>query len=128
MSNFTARDWLQLYETSKRQILNKRQNGNRLNDKESNQLISNIKTLEAQLKIMSSNVMEYEIATSEIARRQTLLDNLNKQMLFVLAPSRNGFNSGDNNSSGVSGVALNPLQTSDKGISFNNNNNFDINL
>lgn len=114
MSSFTSRDWLQLYETSKRQILNKRQSGSRLSDKESSQLLSNMKTLESQLKIMSSNVMEYEISTSEVARRQTLLDNLNKQMLFVLAPSRNGGNGVDN--SGVSGVALNPLQTTDKGL------------
>lgn len=112
--SFTARDWQQLYETTKRQILNKRQNGSRMNDKESSSLTNNIQTLDTHLNIMSNNVMEYEIATSEIARRQTLLENLKKQMLFVLAPNSRsaGLGQGD---AAVSGVALNPLQTSDKG-------------
>jgi small nuclear ribonucleoprotein (snRNP)-like protein len=113
--SFTARDWYQLYETTKRQIVNKRQNGSRMTDKESGALTGNIQTLDSQLNIMSNNVMEYEIATSEIARRQTLLENLKKQMLYVLAPSNgrgSGLGQGD---ASVSGVALNPLQTSDKG-------------
>jgi hypothetical protein len=109
---FTARDWLQLYDATKRQIVSKRQSGNRVSEKDSSALATNLKTLESQLKIMSSNLMEYEIATSEIARRQTLIDNLNKQALYVLAPR-----GGAETSASVSGgaVALNPMQTSDKG-------------
>jgi small nuclear ribonucleoprotein (snRNP)-like protein len=116
MASFSARDWHQLYETTKRQIVNKRQNGSRMTEKESSTLTGSIQTLDAQLNIMSNNVMEYEIATSEIARRQTLLENLKKQMLFVLAPNSRvagGFGQADGPSAG--GVALNPLQTSDKG-------------
>jgi small nuclear ribonucleoprotein (snRNP)-like protein len=116
MTSFSARDWHQLYEATKRQIVNKRQNGSRMTEKESSTLTGNVQTLDAQLNIMSNNVMEYEIATSEIARRQTLLENLKKQMLFVLAPNSriSGFGQSDGPPAG--GVALNPLHTSDKGI------------
>ena len=72
-----------------------------------------LKTLESQLKAMSSNLMEYEIVTSEIARRQTLLENLNKQMLYVAAPTTSNGGGGSNVGSGV---ALNPMQTTDKGL------------
>lgn len=116
--SFTARDWYQLYETTKRQIVNKRQNGSRMTEKESSGLTGNIQTLDSQLNIMSNNVMEYEIATSEIARRQTLLENLKKQMLYVLAPSNARGNGLGQSDASYSGVALNPLQTSDKGLIF----------
>lgn len=49
------------------------------------------------------------MATSEIARRQTLLENLNKQMLYVAAHI-----GGSGNESG--NVAMNPMQTTDKGL------------
>lgn len=50
------------------------------------------------------------MATSEIARRQTLLENLNKQMMYVAAPVTSNSNNSGN------GVALNPMQTTDKGL------------
>mmetsp|Transcript_17266 Transcript_17266/g.28868 ORF Transcript_17266/g.28868 Transcript_17266/m.28868 type:complete len:208 (-) Transcript_17266:187-810(-) len=110
--SFTANDWSQLYDTTKRQIIAQRRTAEKLPDRDVQALRKDIKTLESQLKVMSSNLMEYEMVTSEIARRQTLLENLNKQMLYVAAPATGG-----NNSSNVgSGVALNPMQTTDKGL------------
>ena len=107
--SFTATEWSQLYDTTKRQIINQRRSAQKLSSNDLAMLRNNIKTLESQLKVMSNNLMEYEMVTSEIARRQTLVENLNKQITYVAAPAAG---SGNGNSS----VALNPMQTTDKGL------------
>ena len=107
--SFTATEWSQLYDTTKRQIIHQRRSAQKLSSNDLAMLRNNIKTLESQLKVMSNNLMEYEMVTSEIARRQTLVENLNKQITYVAAPAAG---SGNGNSS----VALNPMQTTDKGL------------
>ena len=102
-----------MYDTTKRQIITQRRTAQKLPDRDVQVLRKNIKTLDSQLKVMSSNLMEYEMVTSEIARRQTLLENLNKQMMYVAAHVSSNSSSGSN---AGSGVALNPMQTTDKGL------------
>mmetsp|Transcript_12743 Transcript_12743/g.19193 ORF Transcript_12743/g.19193 Transcript_12743/m.19193 type:complete len:205 (+) Transcript_12743:55-669(+) len=106
---FTAREWLQLYESSRRQIQQRRRGGSGLSDSEGRALKSAIATLSSQLKIMQSNLMEYEIAASEVARRQTLLENLQKQLTYVAIPS-------SQSGGAPMEMSSNPLQTSDKGL------------
>lgn len=57
--SFTASEWSQMYDTTKRQIITQRRAAQKLPDKDVQVLRKNIKTLDSQLKVMSSNLMEY---------------------------------------------------------------------
>lgn len=59
--SFTARDWIQLYESTKRQIISRRQSGQKFSQSEIKNITDNVRTLEGQLKIMSTSMMEYEM-------------------------------------------------------------------
>lgn len=100
------RDWLRVYEGTKRQIISKRQTGQGISPAESKSLNEAIRQLDSQLKDMMASPMEYEIAASELARRQTLVENLQKQMSIV--PQGVGRDS--------SAAVTNPMVHSDKGL------------
>lgn len=100
------RDWLRIYEGTKRQIIAKRQAGQGISPSESKSINEAISRLDAQLKDMMASPMEYEIAASELARRQSLVENLQKQMAIV--PQGVG-------GSGSAAVS-NPMAHSDKGL------------
>ena len=57
--SFTASEWSQMYDTTKRQIITQRRAAQKLPDSDVQALRKNIKTLDSQLKVMSSNLMEY---------------------------------------------------------------------
>lgn len=101
------REWMRIYEGTKRQIINKRQTGKGISAAESRSLNEAIQKLDSQLKDMMASPMEYEIAASELARRQTLVENLQKQMAIV--PQAVG-------GQGASAVVTNPMAHSDRGL------------
>jgi DNA repair exonuclease SbcCD ATPase subunit len=78
--SFDSRTWSRNFDLMKRKIKGKRQSGVAFNDSEVKQLQQAISTLDAQLKLMHGSPMEYEMAASELARRQILLSNLKSQM------------------------------------------------
>ena len=102
----TDRDWLRVYEGTKRQIISKRQTGQGISPAETKSLNDAIRQLDSQLKDMMASPMEYEIAASELARRQSLVENLQKQMTIV--PQGVG--------PGNSAAVTNPMVHSDKGL------------
>lgn len=72
----SSRDWTQQYESLKKRIQNQRINGVNFTNEDIRMIEKQISILEAQLKTMSGNALEYELAASEIARRETLLANV----------------------------------------------------
>ena len=103
------RDWLRIYEVTKRQIISKRQAGHGIDSSETRSLNETLSRLDAQLKDMMASPMEYEIPASELARRQSLIENLQKQMAIV--PTGVGGGNGSN----AAGV-MNPMAHSDRGL------------
>ena len=72
----SSRDWSQQYESLKKRIQNQRINGVGFNTEDIRLIEKQITILESQLKMMSNSPMQYEIAASEVARRETLLANI----------------------------------------------------
>lgn len=75
--SYTAREWSQNYEISKKKVHKcKTQKRGPYASQEFNEVTSMMKNLDLQLKTMASNPLEFEICSSELARRRVLLDNL----------------------------------------------------
>jgi hypothetical protein len=72
----SARDWSQQYESLKKRIQNQRINGIRFTADDKRLIEKQISILEVQLKTMSGQALQYELAPSEIARRELLLTNM----------------------------------------------------
>lgn len=72
----SSRDWTQQYESLKKRIQNQRINGIRFTADDMRLIEKQISILEAQLKTMSNQALQYELAPSEIARREILLANI----------------------------------------------------
>jgi hypothetical protein len=108
------RDWSRIYEATKRQIISKRQMGQGIPAAESRAISEAIGQLDSQLKDMMASPMEYEIAPSELARRQSLVENLQKQMAIV-PKGVGGFGQGGGGGGSSASVA-NPMTHSDRGL------------
>jgi hypothetical protein len=75
--SYTAREWSQNYDTTKKKVHRyKTQKKGPYSNQELNEINSTVKNLDLQLKTMASNPLEFEICSSELARRRVLLDNL----------------------------------------------------
>jgi hypothetical protein len=113
------RDWGRIYEATKRQIISKRQMGQGIPAAESRAISEAIGQLDSQLKDMMASPMEYEIAPSELARRQSLVENLQKQMAIVPQGvggfGQSGGGSGGGGGGSSAGVT-NPMNHSDRGL------------
>lgn len=94
----SSRNWSQQFESLKKRIQNQRISGVAFTEDDVRQIHKQIGVLESQLKSMSGNTMQYEIAPSEVARREILLTNLKTLTgnLFV----KGGQNSGNSNIGG----------------------------
>jgi hypothetical protein len=112
--NFTARDWSQTFEATKKRIQYCKSQGKDISSIEYNALQNSLKTLDAQLKTMENCSLEFEMYPSELARRRVLLENaqnlltsgaINKQVLIQQSPS-----------SPNSNAVHNPLNTSTSGL------------
>ncbi|KAJ1433302.1 hypothetical protein B484DRAFT_447305 [Ochromonadaceae sp. CCMP2298] len=77
-ADLSARDWSQQYEGLKKRIQNQRIANVEFTYSEKQQISKLIDTLASQLRIMGSNPLQYELVASEIARRETLIENLRK--------------------------------------------------
>ena len=81
--SFTARDWMQSYEVVKKRIqVNRSQGKGALLPTDVLAAKNTANSLENQLKIMTNNPLEYEICSSELARRGVLLENLRNLIAF----------------------------------------------
>ncbi len=107
----SSRDWTQQYEALKRKIQHQRISGVSFTPDDIRLLHKQMSILEAQLKTMSGNALEYELVASEIARRETLLANV-KALIGNLYVS-GGQNSGAGSLSGkqTSPYTSNPVQS-----------------
>jgi len=85
--SFTSRDWTQQYEAMKKRIQAKRQAGQFFLAQEFKSVNGAVTILEAQLRTMQATPMEFEMAASEIARRQVLIENLKKQLVLAGPPT-----------------------------------------
>lgn len=107
----SSRDWTQQYEALKRKIQHQRISGVSFTADDIRLLHKQMSILEAQLKTMSGNALEYELVASEIARRETLVANV-KSLINNLYVS-GGQNSGAGGLSGkqTSPYTSNPVQS-----------------
>ena len=112
MSN---RDWTSLYDATKRRIISRRQMGQSVPAQESKGINESIAQLDAQLKLMMSSPMEYELAASEIARRQVLVESLQKMMQNTTS-SVQSFGVQSSSGGSVNTGTFNPMATTDKGL------------
>lgn len=94
----SSRDWTQQFESLKKRIQNQRISGVAFTEEDIRLIHKQIGILDSQLKSMSGNALSYELAPSEIARRDILLSNMKTLTgnLFV----KGGQNSGSSNISG----------------------------
>lgn len=83
----SSRDWSQQYESLKKRIQNQRINGISFTAEDIRLIEKQISLLESQLKTMSSNSLRYELAASEIARREVLLANIKTLTANMFKPS-----------------------------------------
>jgi len=120
----SASQWMNRYSNVKTAISAKRSSGTAVSAAQVNALVEALKQLEADLGAMSNASMEYEIARSELARREVVLDGLKKQcslintkessnVPFFSTPSPNSpfSNSAANKKNNVQ---MNPLRAQDK--------------
>lgn len=113
----SGREWTSLYDSTKRRIISRRQTGQAFPPAETKAINELINQLDSQLKNMMASPMEYEIAASEIARRQVLVESLNKMMSNVPTGVQS-FNTqaASSGSAGFSTGTLNPMATTDRGL------------
>jgi hypothetical protein len=78
--SFSSKDWSKTYEQTKMKIQTQRQVGKVLTQQESTSLSSALNRLESQLRMMQASPMEYELAASELSRREVMIANLKKQV------------------------------------------------
>jgi Mg2+ and Co2+ transporter CorA len=83
----SSRDWSQQYESLKKRIQNQRINGISFTAEDIRLIEKQISLLESQLKTMSSNSLRYELAASEIARREVLLANIKTLTANMFKPA-----------------------------------------
>ena len=96
----SSRDWSQQYESLKKRIQNQRISGAIFTSDEIRQIEKQIGTLEVQLKSMSGKALQYELAASEIARRETLLENMKTMTSNLFGKSSGGSGLGGSNQTG----------------------------
>ena len=118
----TASQWANRYTNIKTAIMSKRSSGAAVSVAQVRMLAEALSLLDADLAIMSNESMQYEIAKSELARRQVVLEGLRKQcslintkeiadVPFLSSPS---FGSPLQKSLNNSSVQMNPLRAQDK--------------
>ena len=95
----SGRDWTQSYEQLKTRIQSKRVQGLLFTSKEIQGISQSISMLDAQLKILASSPLENDLAISEIARRQVLIENMRKMTLNTHDSSNCSKGSNNNHSS-----------------------------
>jgi len=122
-------EWIHQYDMLKHKIRDKRQSGNPCHQSEIKDLNTNVDFLVKGLKMMQSAPMEYEISSSELARREIIADNLRKQITMIpiagkkLGATSPAFGIEMEHSSSNGSVSsnnpndtMNPMNTSDKGL------------
>lgn len=103
------RQWIIQYQGIKNNISSIRQKGLQIRESELNEIKSCINNLDNDLKSMASSPMQYELAKSEIARRQVITDNLRKGLVNISilgsskALSSNPMHNNSSNSNNSSG-------------------------
>ena len=112
--SYTAREWSQNYDTAKKKLYSyKTQGRNPYSASDLNQLVATVKSLDLQLKTMTSNPLEFEICSSELARRRVLLDNLQNLLNFgSISQQTISSSSGPVGSSASSSATYNPINNS----------------
>lgn len=75
----SSRNWAQQFESLKKRIQNQRINGMSFTTEDIRYINKQVSMLDSQLKTMAGNALHYELAASEIARRETLMENMKKQ-------------------------------------------------
>mmetsp|Transcript_8055 Transcript_8055/g.13402 ORF Transcript_8055/g.13402 Transcript_8055/m.13402 type:complete len:229 (-) Transcript_8055:1043-1729(-) len=101
MADITARDWSAQYEGLKKRIQNQRMNGVPFSSEDKISIDAQINVLDAQLKTMGANVLQYELTASEVARRGVLIENMKK--ITANAFSRSGGSGATIGSAGSAG-------------------------
>lgn len=111
----TARDWSVNFDAVKRRVQAKRANGEMFTSLEVKNILSTIESLDQQLKTMSAAPLQYEVAMSELARRQVVLDNLRRHVsgsgvintsFSTSFPSSSGSTSGSAGSASAAAAAI----------------------
>jgi hypothetical protein len=77
-ADLSARDWSQQFEGLKKRVQNQRIAGVEFTSTEKQQISKQVDVLASQLRIMSSSPLQYDLVASEIARRDTLIENMKK--------------------------------------------------
>ena len=121
MSALRETEWIAQYKMAKRAVQQKRAEGVAIPQGESKDMTSKVEFLSRNLQVMASSPMEYEIAASELARRQLILENLRKQVLMIPVEGRKIFN---NNNIDTSGGNRTPVNNNNSSNS--NKLNFEI--
>lgn len=109
--DISARDWSQQYDSLKKRIQHQRIKGIQFTNDDLRGIEKQLNLLESQLKIMSNNTIQYELTSSELARRELIVENLKKTTSSIginrnTPTSSTPYSSGANNS-----VTNNPLRT-----------------
>ncbi|KAJ1426757.1 hypothetical protein B484DRAFT_450528 [Ochromonadaceae sp. CCMP2298] len=112
MADISAREWGTQYDALKKRIQNQRINGVPFGAEDMRMIERSVGTLEAQLKTMGGNALQYELSASEVARREVQITNMKKTTaaLFGKAPGGGGVAPLSISSSGVSGQAQSQAQ------------------
>ena len=127
-----ADQWSTQFQSMKRSIISKRSTGIPLSSDDVLSYGTSLDRLHAQLRTMSTSLVEYGISASELSRREVLLENLRVMMLkgvhsTAASASASASASFATNVSGGSfsthsinsqpGTAYNPVEISNKGLS-----------
>jgi hypothetical protein len=76
----SSRDWTQKYEALRKKIQHNRLNSVSFSNEEKKMHEKQLTLLQSQLKTMAKNPQHYDLYESEIARRETLLENIKTLM------------------------------------------------
>lgn len=82
-TSMREKEWVHQYDMLKHKIRSIRQLGNPCQQNDITDLNTNVEFLVKGLKMMQNSPMEYEISASELARRETITDNLRKQITMI---------------------------------------------
>jgi t-SNARE complex subunit (syntaxin) len=112
MADISAREWGTQYDALKKRIQNQRINGVQFSSEDVRMIEKSVGTLEAQLKTMSANVLQYELSASEVARREVQITNMKKttSVLFGKTSAGGGIAPLNISSAGSSGQAQSQAQ------------------
>lgn len=106
----SARDWSQQYESLKKRIQYQRIKGIAFTNEDIGGIEKQINLLDSQLKTMANNAIRYELSSSEIARRELLIENMKKTISSFNGNNKNNSSSSTQYNSVSSNSIANPLR------------------